>query len=328
MPVQAIRSQVKFKVRQNALLLREFTIAQLVRATGLNPESVRTEVQRLRREGMVTSKRKPGQREALYRLSDDPEKRLALSRSVEAFYPEPPEPIPPRPTSRLYQAALQSLDQAEREGGEPNKELLARAAHQLEGAWQAEGASRAPELVQAHILRERGRLAYLQGQREPARELLTRAREAFAAAGLESEVRLIDDDLVYLEARRRIDASGTVDAAAQARCVLKALEAAEHPPTGPLLRLLASLTRALSRTIGDRVAGITLMAETHREVLEMHEDLRRLERERMPVPMPLRERPGIPADFLTETIRPRPEPDLETSFGLPRRRPRRRETDD
>ena len=116
MPAQAMRSEVKFKVRQNALLLGEFTIAQLVRATGLNPESVRTEVQRLRKEGFVVSERRPGQREALYRLSDDPEKRLALSRSVEAFYPEPPMPVPPRPTSRMYQAARYSLAQAERAG--------------------------------------------------------------------------------------------------------------------------------------------------------------------------------------------------------------------
>ncbi len=294
MPVQAVRSEVKFKVRQNALLLREFTIAHLVRATGLNPESVRTEVQRLRKEGFIVSERRPGRREAFYRLSDDPEKRLALSRSVEAFYPEPPEPVPPRPTSRLYQAALLSLDQAEREKGKRREALLAQAAHQLEGAWQAEGASRAPELVQAHILRERGRLAYLQGQREPARELLTQAREAFAAAGLESEVRLIDSDLVYLEARHRIDASGAVGAAAEARCVLEALEEAECPPTGPLVRLLAGLTRALSRTIEDRVAAavyesVAVIGE--RIIGEVREELR-FERKRMPVPLIIRERPS------------------------------------
>jgi DNA-binding transcriptional ArsR family regulator len=328
MPAQAVRSEVKFKVRRNALLLREFTIAQLVCATGLNPESVRTEVQRLKREGLVTSERRPGQREALYRLSDDPERRLALSRSVEAFYPEPPEPIPSRPTSRLYQTALRSLDQAEKEKGKRREELLAQAAHQLEGAWQAEGASRAPELVQAHILRERGRLAYLQGQREPARELLTQAREAFAAVGLESETRLVDEYLLCIEAWRRIEVSRAPDAAAKARCVLEILAEAEHPSIGPLVGLLANLTHALSRTIGDRVAEITLMTETHREILGMREDLRRLERKRSPVPMLLRERPDIPADFLTGTIRPRPGHGLETYSDHPRWRSRRRETND
>lgn len=174
--------RIEFKIRQNALLLRKFTIAQLVRATGLDQKSVRTEVWKLKQEGFVTSEPKPGLRESLYRLSDDPEKRLALSRAVEAFYPEPPEPIPPRPTSRLYQAALQSLDRAERERGKRREELLAEAAHQLEGAWQAEGASLAPELVQVYFLRIHGRLARLEGRDEEAEEFFSQARTKFAAA--------------------------------------------------------------------------------------------------------------------------------------------------
>lgn len=176
--------KTEHKVRRNVLLLREFTIAQLVRATGLSPGSVQTELWKLTQEELITSELKPEQYDVLYRLSGDPEKRLALSHAVEAFYPEPPEPIPPRPTSRLYQAASQSLDQAEREEGERRDELLARVACQLEGAWQAEGASRAPELVQAHILRERGRLARLEGRHEQARELFNQAGEKFVAAGL------------------------------------------------------------------------------------------------------------------------------------------------
>jgi len=326
--------EVKFKVRRNALLLGEFTIAQLVRATGLNPESVRTEVQRLKREGFVVSQRKPGRREALYRLSDDSEKRLALSRSVEAFYPEPPAPIPPRPTSRLYQAALRSLDHAEGEKGKQREELLEQAAHQLEGAWQAEGASRTPELVQAHILRERGRLACFQGRREQAQELFNQAREKFAAAGLESEARLVDEYLLYIEARRRIDAHEAVDAAVQARCVLETLEAAERPPTSPLVRLLTDLTRALSRTTQDRVAAAvyeSMAVIGERIVSEVREELR-FERERMPIPMIIQERPDVLLDPLSQMTRlyleRRPEPPLVSPFGLSGRQPRGRETDD
>ena len=89
MSAQAMHDEVKFKVRQNALFLREFTISQLVHATGLNPESVRTEVQRLEQEGFIVPECRPGQREARYRLSGDPEKRLELSRSLDAFYPSP-----------------------------------------------------------------------------------------------------------------------------------------------------------------------------------------------------------------------------------------------
>jgi DNA-binding transcriptional ArsR family regulator len=254
--------EVRFKVQRNALLLGEFTIAQLVRATGLNPESVRTEIQRLKKEGFVVSERQAGQHEALYRLSDDLEKRLALSRSVEAFYPPPSGPIPPRPTSRLYHAALRTLDQAERKSGGERKDLLDQAAHQLEGAWQAEGASRAPELVQAHLLREQGWLKCLQGQRERAQELFKQAREKFAAAGLESETRLIDEYLLYIEARARIDAEEILDPTAQVRCVLRVLEDTEHLPASPLLCFLAELlTHCLPQTLENRVAGLTWATE-------------------------------------------------------------------
>lgn len=293
--------EVKFKVRRNALLLREFTIALLVRATGLNPESVRTEVQRLKQEGFLISEQRAGQREALYRLSDDPEKRLALSRSVEAFYPELPEPIVSRPTSRLYEAALRSLSQAEERKGKRCEELLKQAEHQLEGAWEAEGASRAPELVQAHILRERGRLAHLQGKPESAKERLKQAREIFAEADLESEVRLVDEYLVCIEGWRRIQTSNASDAAAQAHCVLEALATTEHLSVSPLIHLLADLTRELSRTISSRVAHDTMQAETHRQFVETREDLRgirevlrRLERGREPMLPSFRERSGEP----------------------------------
>jgi len=323
----AVHSEVKFKVRRNALLLGEFTIAQLVRATGLNPESVRTEVQRLRQEGMIASEHKPGQREALYRLSDDAEKRLALSRNVEAFYPEPPEPIPPRPTSRLYQDALETLDEAEREKGARREILVRQAAYQLEGAWQAEGAGRAPELVQAHLFREQGRVACLEGRREQALERFSQARDKFSAADAESEIRLIDEYLSYLEARRQIDTSGAVDAAAQARCVVEVLEAAEH--LGPLTRLLVDLARDLSRTTEEivtmevykslEVIGKRIAREVRSEV---HEELR-LERELMPSPMVIGQYageawPGAPSDFVAW------EPPVEPFRDLLRRQSERR----
>ena len=148
-------------VWESVLLLRGFTISQLVRATGLSPEIVRAEVQWLGQEGFVVSQHGEEQDEDLYSLSDDPEIRLELSRSLDRSCPSSPKPS--HPTARLYHAALHTLSQAEKARGQQREELLAQAAHQLEGAWHAEGGSRAPDLVQAHILRERGRLAYLQG---------------------------------------------------------------------------------------------------------------------------------------------------------------------
>ena len=290
MSPQAIHSEVKFKVRRNALLLRQFTISQLVRATGLNPESVRTEVQRLKQEGFVVSERRPGQREVLYRLSDDPEKRLELSRNVEAFYPPPPEPS--RPTARLYQAALHTLSQAEKAKGRQRQDLLAQAAHQLEGAWQAEGASRAPDLVQAHLLRERGRLAYLQGTNlDQAHQLLEQAREKFAAAGLESEVRLVDEYLLCLEIESRERARGARDIPEQVRCVLEVLQDAQQ--VGPLARLLADLIQSLSYSEGRVFAAVyqSVAAVGERLTSEMRQELR-LRLEQLPLPRPTLEPPA------------------------------------
>jgi len=281
MPAQAMHSEVKLKVRQNALLLREFTVSQLVRATGLNPESVRTEVQRLKQEGFVVAEHRPGQREAVYRLSDDPEKRLELSRSLEAFYPPPPERS--RPTARLYQAALHTLNQAEKAKGRQREELLAQAAHQLEGAWQAEGASRAPDLVQAHLLRERGRLAYLQGTNlDQAHQLLEQAREKFAAAGLESEVRLVDEYLLCLEARRRIGARRAISSAEQARCVLEVMK--DAPSVGPLAQLLADLARDLSSTTTELVVAAVYqgMSGISAQVEELRLELKQRDVPRIP----------------------------------------------
>jgi DNA-binding transcriptional ArsR family regulator len=285
MVVRTPHGEVRFKVQRNALLLGEFTIAQLVHATGLNPESVRTEIQRLKKEGFVISERQAGQHEALYRLSDDLEKRLTLSRSVRAFYPAPSEPVPPRPTSRLYHAALRTLDQAERKSGDERKALLEEAAHQLEGAWQTEGASRAPELVKAHLWREQGRLKCLQGQREEAQKLFKQAREKFAAADLESETRLIDEYLLYIEVRIRIDAENIqdTDPTAKIQCVLKVLEDREYPPVSPLLHYLAELTGSLVQTAGSRVNEWALAAGAHVTAAErhfeeiIHEEFRRLE---------------------------------------------------
>lgn len=274
---QAPHGEVKFKVRRNVLLLREFTIEDLVQVTGSNPESIRTEVQRLRQEEFVLSERRPGQRHVLYRLSDDPEKRLELSKSIEAFYPKPTtRRTPPQPTSRLYQAAVTTLDQAEKEKGPEQKKLLEEASHQLKGAWHTEGASRAPELVQAHILREQGRLARLQGKREQAEKLLRQAKEIFARDGLESDVRLINQHLTYLEARRRGEITGATSASAMARCVRAVLEETQYSLESPLVDFLGDLIESLLKP-QELEARVIRMAEKEmrRSFEGMEEELRR-----------------------------------------------------
>jgi hypothetical protein len=276
--MRAMHSEVKLRVRQSALLLREFTISQLVRVTGLNPESVRTEVQRLKREGNVVSGRQAGLRERLYRLCDDPEKRLALSRSVETFYPSPPEPQVP--TSHHYERALRILDRAETAKGAEREELLRQAEHWLEGAWQSEGASRAPASVQAHIQREQGRLAYLRGDLSRAEAWLQQAREKFVVGNQPGEVRLVDEYLLCVESWRQVIArSDVVDVRERARCVLEAVEGSS---IGPLARLFANVVRGVLASAESRVVEAAFeqdVASMRREVHDMRREVHEIQTE-------------------------------------------------
>ncbi|MFQ5614802.1 MAG: hypothetical protein ACE5H9_21990 [Anaerolineae bacterium] len=268
-------SQVKFKVRHNALLLREFTVAEMVRITGLNPESVRTELHRMKKEGLLTSRphpdkpKKRGGRPALYRLAGDPETRLALSESIEAFYP----PLPPaeRPTSRHYLLARQLLDQAQAIDGQDDPHrtlLLAEAERDLEMAEQAEGGGLAPEVVRAYLQYERARLAYLRGEREEAERMLAALHEFFASRGDETMLRRLEEFQLCLEAWGRFAAvtPGNVGEAAWARCLLDTLKDNEYQTGSPLTLLLLQLLRQLSQTAEEKVraAAFDLAAEVSR----------------------------------------------------------------
>ena len=212
MEPRSAMSEVRFKVRQNALLWREFTAAEMVEITGLKPESVRTELQRMKTEGLLEVGRTPcpadqkrlrGGQPVVYRLTSDPEKRLALSRSVEAFYPEAPQPQ--RPTSRHFALAMRLLDQASTEKDTRKRErLLAEAEEELDFALAEEGAGRAPEAVRAHIEFQRGRVAYLRGRNnQEAENLFRQARQTLTEASQGAEAALADKFLLCIEARHR-----------------------------------------------------------------------------------------------------------------------------
>lgn len=252
-------SEVKFKVRHNALLLHEFTTADMVRATGLNPESVRTELQRMKREGLLISRphpdkpKKRGGRPALYRLTDDPEARLALSESVEAFYPSLSSAD--RPTSRHYLLAQQLLDHAQTVENPQRKRLLLDAEQALEMAEHAEGGGLAPKRIQAYLRYERARLFYLQGVYKEARESFESLREFFVEVQDEMMIRHTDESLLCLKAWD-CSATGTpygVGEAALARCLLDTLTEEAYRTDSPLTSLLVQLVDQLSRTADEKV---------------------------------------------------------------------------
>jgi hypothetical protein len=258
-------SEVKFKVRLNALLLREFTVEQAVAITGLKPESVRTELQRMKAEGLLEvgrgpapagQKRQRGGQPVLYRLTSDPEKRLALSRSVEAFYPETPRPA--SPTSRHYHIALRRLDQAAVEKEARKRDpLLAEAEEELDFALAEEGAGRAPEPVRAHIELQAGRLAYLRGQDERAETLLRQAHQALTAVGQTAEAALADEFLLCIAARRqwRVEGVHGDRPEARARSLLELLDSSGLRVGSPLIDLLTGLLRDLPQPPIDQIIG-------------------------------------------------------------------------
>jgi RNA polymerase sigma factor (sigma-70 family) len=252
-------SQVKFKVRYHALLLQEFTVADIIRATGLNPESVRTELQRMRQEGLLTSQPYTERstdrqgRSALYRLTDDPEARLTLSHSIEAFYPIPPATA--RPTSRHYLAAQRLIDQALNTSHPQRQELIDQAAATLEMAEQAEGGDSAPEPVRHCLQYERARLSYLCGHDEAAANTFHALHTVFSATANETMLKRVQEFQVCLDLRRHVTAAQTQPAgeATVGWYLADSLIEQGYQTDSPITSLLLGVLQQLSATASEKV---------------------------------------------------------------------------
>lgn len=213
-------SAVKLKVRHNALLLREFTIDDLVRATGLKPESVRTEVQRMKKEDLVSAEplldNPSGRRgrRALYRISADAEARLKLARSIEEFHV--PHAEPQLPSSRYYASAVSLLDRAESLTGPERSRLLKVASEDLEDAGEAEGGEFTPPRVRLYLRFQHARLSYLHARHEVAVEEFQAIRPQFVQIEDWPTVERIDEYLFCMRAwkdyckGRMLDSVGAV----------------------------------------------------------------------------------------------------------------------
>src|SRR5689334_1215412 len=85
---RAESNRVRYGVRNLALLKEQFTVGEIVEETGFNSSSVHTEVQRMKREGLLEvapngARRRP----VTYRVRDVREARVRLVRSIQAFLP-------------------------------------------------------------------------------------------------------------------------------------------------------------------------------------------------------------------------------------------------
>jgi hypothetical protein len=198
-------SLVKFKVRHNAQLLREFTVSEMVRATGLNPESVNTELQRMKREGLLerqplaVGERRNGEgSRALYLLTTNPELLRKLTDSVDAFHL--PRADRDRPTSRYYTTAVWQLDQAEIRWGVERSLLVDQATLDLREAEKAEGGEAAPRNVKAYLKFQLARIEYFRARFGPASTMFSELKNSFEEIGDEALQTKLDEYLFCIGA--------------------------------------------------------------------------------------------------------------------------------
>ncbi len=249
MTQRATMSQVKFKVRYNALLLREFKVSDIVQATGLKPESVRTELQRMKAEGLLTvgpnnEHNGRGAPPAVYHLTDDPERRLALSESVAAFYPAPVTIN--RPSSGAYRKAQQLLDRALNAKGHERKQLLVGAERALAHATEAEGGEWASEQVKAYLRYESARLRYLQSDYAEAKGEFATLRSVFATLGDDGQAQRAGEFALCADVHARFGTNGVLNKAAWARFLVHLTNNKNYHTDSPLTVLLLQMVSRLS----------------------------------------------------------------------------------
>lgn len=274
----AITGEVKIRIISNALSLEAFTVAQMRRATGLNPRSIQTVLQRLKRQGYLTSEpvkeAPPGSRRPphRYRLTPDADKRLELARQVEAFYTPPPKPAPSEPTSRHYTSACRFIERLEREKVAEAEKAAAveKIHHHLKLTASEEGLDvrrdTQGEILAAHLALLRARLAMSQGHWAEAERNLEKATDTFSAHGLDDLLARTKDLQGELRVRRAlIEAPGTTPTEAVIRLLTESPNARLSLPTVCALlqqaeRLAAPQTALAGST--DRMA--TLLCDAFR----------------------------------------------------------------
>jgi len=165
-------NSIKLGVRQIAATGKPFTITDLQRRTGFNVESIRTEVQRLRQEGLLETTavaergaNKRGAPSAVYCLAKDESQVAILRKSIEEFYVQTPLTRADEPTSTHFAATVAAIDKAlALYGGAGVEELLQQAEEELESARYAEGDEDASERLRARLDFEGARIQFARGK--------------------------------------------------------------------------------------------------------------------------------------------------------------------
>ncbi len=161
MPTRVQSGEVASRVRRAALELGQFTADHVVKLTGLKPKSVNTAINRLMKVGLVESRptsssEGPGRPACVYHLTEDPDRRLELSRQVHGPVHRP---VSGQPVGQVYRRLAQTLDETEqvRDAG-AQRALLNTAQGLLDVALASEGGDYAPPPVRPYIEYQRARL--------------------------------------------------------------------------------------------------------------------------------------------------------------------------
>lgn len=275
----AALSEVKLRVRSTVLLLRKFTAEDIIQATGLNPESVRTELQRMKQEGLILSRplvdaqggeRKDGRR-SLYCLTDDAIARRSLSESIEAFYPAVSSSNVP--TSRRYLLARQLINQASQAEGYAREQLLLQAEEELDVADQAEGGVFSTKQVQTYIQFERARLDYFRSNYREAARRLGEMKQNHACKPDEVMLRRIEELEICVECclHAILDGPGRTNESSWVRHLLETIVAKDYQPESPLTALLLLLVRGLSQTATEKIRADAFQLATEYTRAEIRE---------------------------------------------------------
>ncbi len=246
--------KVKLRVRESALTMQEFTLEEMVRATGLNKVSVESELKRMRQSGLITAhnvkRPQPGRPRCIYRLTSDPEKRFKLSSQVAEFYPKPAPQA--RPTSRHYFNAVELLDNlGASEKAEESARTLRECEEELNFAWYEEGSS--DEILEAFIRSQKGRVEYLKGNYEQAQALFGEARETFTSFDLPEEKAWVGEHWLASRVQHRWKEEPGSTLLDKARSMIAELvglgitSSTQHPMTVLLLDMTKQLVAALAK---------------------------------------------------------------------------------
>jgi len=162
-------NSVKLAVQQAILDTPRFTVADIAKRTGFRLDSIQTQVQRMKKQGIVdvdsaskedlAASNKRGAPPVTYRLTQDVEKLRALREDILSFYSHLRERTP-RPTSKHFTLAKQAIDMALRCEDSKKEELLQEAELQLEIVRDTECDAEADENLKAHIEFENARVKY------------------------------------------------------------------------------------------------------------------------------------------------------------------------